>query len=57
MLDVQDFITDRAGDPKRLRENQRKRCAPEGIVDEVIELFEDHRKGEEVDSVRVTSSD
>ncbi len=46
MLDVQDFITDREGDPKKIRENQQRRYAPEGVVDEVIALFEDHRKSE-----------
>lgn len=46
MLDVQDFITDRGGDPKKLRENQRRRNAPEGVVDEIIALFDDHRRSE-----------
>ena len=43
MLDVVDFITERGGDPKAIRESQRRRNAPEAIVDEVIALFEDHR--------------
>ena len=45
MLDVQDFIKERDGDPDKIRESQRRRYAPEGVVDEVIALYEDHRKG------------
>ena len=44
MLDVVDFIEERGGDPKKIRESQRRRFAPEEAVDEVIALFEDHRK-------------
>lgn len=45
MLDVVDFIKDRGGDPNLIRESQRRRHAPEEAVDEVIALFDDHRKG------------
>ena len=44
MLDVLDFIAERGGDPKRVRESQRRRFAPEDVVDQVITLYEDHRK-------------
>ncbi|KAI4208081.1 MAG: hypothetical protein LQ346_000245 [Caloplaca aetnensis] len=44
MLDVVDFIKDRGGDPNLIRESQRRRHAPEEAVDEVIALFDDHRK-------------
>ena len=44
MLDVNDFVTERGGDPKKIKESQRRRHAPEAAVDEVIEMFEDHRK-------------
>ncbi|KAI9887768.1 MAG: Cytosolic seryl-tRNA synthetase [Watsoniomyces obsoletus] len=44
MLDVLDFITDRGGDPEKIRLSQRRRFAPEEIVDEVIALYEDVRK-------------
>lgn len=44
MLDVVDFITERGGDPKAILESQRRRNAPGEAVDEVIALFEDHRK-------------
>lgn len=44
MLDVLDFITDRGGDPEKIRQSQRRRYAPEEIVDEVIALYEDVRK-------------
>ena len=44
MLDVSDFIKERGGDPNKVRESQRRRNAPEAAVDEVIALYEDHRK-------------
>jgi hypothetical protein len=44
MLDITDFITERGGDPKKIRESQRRRHAKEEVVDEVIEMYEDHRK-------------
>ncbi|KAL3425625.1 seryl-tRNA synthetase [Phlyctema vagabunda] len=44
MLDVFDFIADKGGDPTKIKESQRKRSAPEEAVDEVIALYEDHRK-------------
>lgn len=44
MLDITDFIAERGGDPERIRESQRKRGEPVEIVDQIIEMFEDHRK-------------
>ena len=44
MLDINDFITSRGGDPAKIKASQRLRHAPEAIVDEVIADFEDHRK-------------
>ncbi|KAL1842501.1 hypothetical protein VTJ49DRAFT_5107 [Mycothermus thermophilus] len=44
MLDVNDFIAERGGDPEKIRESQRKRHAPVEVVDEVIAMWEDHRK-------------
>ena len=44
MLDVFDFITDRGGDPKKVKESQRRRHAKEEDVDEIIALYEDARK-------------
>ncbi|KAK4957372.1 Cytosolic seryl-tRNA synthetase [Elasticomyces elasticus] len=43
MLDINDFIKERGGDPAKIKASQRKRHAPEEVVDEVIELFEEHR--------------
>ena len=43
MLDVNDFITERGGNPEVIRESQRRRFAPVEDVDAVIALFEDHR--------------
>ncbi|RDW70226.1 seryl-tRNA synthetase [Coleophoma crateriformis] len=44
MLDVFEFIADKGGNPAKIKESQRKRSAPEEAVDEVIALYEDHRK-------------
>lgn len=51
MLDINDFIAERGGNPEKIRESQRKRHAPEEAVDEVIALFEDHRKSESTSSL------
>jgi seryl-tRNA synthetase len=37
-------VTERGGDPEKVRESQRKRNADPGLVDAVIELYEEHRK-------------
>ncbi|MCJ1298156.1 Cytosolic seryl-tRNA synthetase [Hypocenomyce scalaris] len=44
MLDVFDFVEDKGGDPRNIRESQRRRHAPEEAVDQVIALYEDQRK-------------
>jgi len=46
MLDIFDFIVDKGGNPEKIKESQRRRYAPEEVVDEVIALYEDHRKSE-----------
>ena len=46
MLEALDFIAERGGDPNKVRESQRLRHAPEAVVDEVIELWQEARKGE-----------
>lgn len=43
MLDVFDFIAEKGGDPKKIKESQRRRYAPEEDVDEVVRLYEDAR--------------
>ena len=44
MLDINDFVKERGGDPAKIKESQRRRHAPESVVDEVTDMFEDHRK-------------
>lgn len=44
MLDIFDFIVEKGGNPERIKESQRRRYAPEEVVDEVIALYEDHRR-------------
>jgi seryl-tRNA synthetase len=44
MLDVLDFVKEKGGNPEKIKESQRRRHAPEEVVDEVIALYEDHRK-------------
>lgn len=46
MLDLADFVSERGGDPKKVKESQRRRFAPEEVVDEVIALYEEARRGE-----------
>lgn len=45
MLDVNDLIVERGGDPNKVKESQRRRHAPESLVDEVIALYEEARAG------------
>jgi seryl-tRNA synthetase len=45
MLDINNFIASRGGDPEKIRESQRRRGASVEVVDQVIESFEDSRKG------------
>lgn len=44
MIEIQDFIAERGGDPEKIKESQRRRHAPVEIVDEIAALWEDHRK-------------
>lgn len=44
MLDITDFVTDRGGNPNKIKESQRKRFAPEDAVDEVLSLYEEARR-------------
>jgi hypothetical protein len=45
MLDIADFIVEKGGNPQKVKESQKRRYASEEVVDEVIALYEDHRKG------------
>jgi len=44
MLDINDFVTERGGDVKKIKESQKARYAPEELVDEVYQMYEDHRR-------------
>ncbi|PYH94987.1 serine-tRNA ligase [Aspergillus ellipticus CBS 707.79] len=44
MLDLADFISDRGGNPNKIKESQRRRYAPENVVDEVLALYEEARR-------------
>ncbi|KAK2749173.1 Cytosolic seryl-tRNA synthetase [Myotisia sp. PD_48] len=44
MIDIADLIVERGGDPNAVKESQRRRHAPEEIVDEVIALYEEARR-------------
>lgn len=46
MLEVLDLIADKGGNPEKVRESQRRRYAPEAVVDEVIELYQEARRSE-----------
>ncbi|OGM39152.1 seryl-tRNA synthetase [Aspergillus bombycis] len=45
MLDIADFVSDRGGNPNKVKESQRKRFASENVVDEVLALYEGARRG------------
>ena len=55
MLDVLDFIADGGGDPQKVGESQRKRYADEGVVDEIIGLYEEARASRHSSSLRSIS--
>lgn len=44
MLDLLDFQVDKGGDLKKLKESQRRRHAPEAVIDDIVHMFEDHKK-------------
>ncbi|KAL9055133.1 MAG: hypothetical protein Q9162_003710 [Coniocarpon cinnabarinum] len=44
MLEINDFVPERGGDPKKIKASQKSRYASEALVDEVYEMYEDHRK-------------
>lgn len=44
-MDLDDFITERGGDPEKIRESQRRRGASVELVDEVIAMWQDARVG------------
>lgn len=44
MLDLLDFQLDKGGDLKKLKESQRRRHAPEAVIDDIVHMFEDHKK-------------
>lgn len=44
MIDINDFILARGGNPDKIKESQRRRGDPVEVVDQVIELWEDARK-------------
>lgn len=44
MIDPNDFIVERGGDPKKIKESQRRRHASEEVVDVVIAMSEDAKK-------------
>jgi hypothetical protein len=50
MLDIADFIVEKGGNPQKIKESQKRRYASEEVVDEVIALYEDHRKSRLADS-------
>lgn len=43
MLDVLDFITEKGGNPEKIKQSQRRRNAREEDVDEIIVSYEECR--------------
>ena len=56
MIDITDLIPERGGDPKKVKESQRKRFASEELVDEVVALFTKARASAWSHSLYVFSS-
>ena len=48
MLDVFDFIVDKGGDPQKVKQSQQRRYAPEAVVQEVQELYEEARRSKSI---------
>jgi len=44
MLDINDFVSDRGGDLKKIKDSQTKRYASQELVDEIYTMYEDHKK-------------
>lgn len=45
MLDILDFITEKGGDVAKIFQSQMRRNASTDLINEVIELYDEHRKG------------
>lgn len=56
MLDLADFVNERGGDIKKIKESQQKRFAPEEAVDEVVALYEEARRGMDPFLIRLARS-
>lgn len=46
-IDINDLIVENGGDPKKIKESQRRRFVQDGDagIDETIVLFAEHKKG------------
>lgn len=52
MIDVEDFIEARGGNPEKIKESQRRRGESVELVDEIIEMWQVNRKAQyEVDQI------
>lgn len=47
MLDLEDFIEERGGNPQKIKESQRRRGASVELVDEIIALWQEARTGKD----------
>lgn len=45
MIDIEDFIVERGGNPDKIKESQKRRGASVELVDEIIEMWQDARRG------------
>lgn len=45
VLDIQLFRKDKGNDPELIKESQRRRFANVGVVDQIVELDEEAKKG------------
>lgn len=45
MLDIEDFVKERGGDPEKIKVSQTRRGESAELVDKIVELWHANRKG------------
>lgn len=51
MLDPEDFIEERGGNPQKIKDSQRRRGASVELVDEIITGWQDSRAGKDCNAL------
>lgn len=56
MLDINDFIKERGGNPDKIKDSQRRRYTSEQIIDEIVEAYEDYRRAQYTATTEIGAS-